>query len=164
MACHWGTFFFIIFVPTSPFLFWFCHSCEGRRPKEMPSGESTNFLLFKFTVCSEILLVALSFNFILLPFLFFLGKKRKRKTDSSRASGSVATDYPHSTLFLAKNDKLPTVKQCRFLYAKKSIPFGLADAREEEQAVTHWLMWKHPLSSLFEYTRNTNYWSRSNIK
>ena len=29
------------------------------------------------------------------------------------------------------------VKQCRFLNAKKSVTFGLADAREKEQAVTH---------------------------
>ena len=33
-------------------------------------------------------------------------------------------------LFLAKNDKLATLGQCRFLHAKKNIAFGLADAGE----------------------------------
>jgi len=51
---------------------------------------------------------------------------------------SVATDFPHCTLFLPKNDKLALLKQCRFLNGKKRVIFGLADAREKEQAVTHY--------------------------
>ena len=44
---------------------------------------------------------------------------------------TVATDFPHSTLFFPKNDKLALLKQCPFLNGKKRVPFGLADARVE---------------------------------
>jgi len=51
---------------------------------------------------------------------------------------TIAIDYPLSVSFLPKNAKLPTVTQCHFLNGRNKTPFGLADAREEEQAVTHY--------------------------
>ena len=73
--------------------------------------------------------------------LFFSAKKVCKKALKT-ASRSVATDYFHSVHSIAKNDKLPMVKQCHFLNATPFSTFNAADVLKREQEVTHLLMLK----------------------
>jgi hypothetical protein len=52
-------------------------------------------------------------------------QKNKTKKAPETASGSTAVDYHPYTRSLVKNDKLPTVKQCRFLNAHLSLQSAL---------------------------------------
>ena len=109
--------------------------------KEMTSSKSTSTLFITFEII---------FNFTALPFLFLTRQKEKQKNRSWRLQGRwLSTPFLPFILSL-KMTKLTTFRQCHFFNALSFSSVSFADATNQEQVVTHLLMWKLALSSLFE--------------
>ena len=86
----------------------------------------------------------------------FFSEKRETEKPLVAASSPIAIGFTLFVHFVPENDKLPTVRQCHFLYGTPFSTLASADATKVEQVVTHLLMLKlrfNPcLYSLIEMT------------